>query len=379
MTQEIQKQEDIVISKVSAYEEYTQEEGIPKISGFYIEDLKTVEVGPWARLGVNGTWIDLIGTGGTNDGAIVELPGGKSTTPQHHLFEAMVYVVSGNGATEVWYDEGKKLSFEWNTGSVFAIPLNAWYTFHNGRGNQPARLYVVTNAPIIMNLYHNREFVFNTPFAFKDRFAGEDNYFSDAGKLYKNRVLETNFVPDTHNMELYSWAARGANGRNVMFELAHNTMAAHVSEFPVSTYKKAHRHGPGAHVIIIGGVGYSLLWQAGDEENMKKVDWKLGSVVVPPDQWFHQHFNSGTEPARYLALRWGSQRYSTGGVFSSDALKADVSVKLGGYQIEYEDESPYIHDTFESELAKHGGHSEMVPMLEEAKAKARAREAAGAA
>jgi hypothetical protein len=152
-----------------------------------------------------------------------------------------------------------------------------------------------------------------------------------------------------------------------------------VSEFPVSTYKKAHRHGPGAHVIIIGGVGYSLLWQGGDEENMKKVDWKLGSVVVPPDQWFHQHFNSGTEPARYLALRWGSQRYSTGGVFSSDALKADVSVKLGGYQIEYEDEDPKVHEIFETELAKHGGKSEMRPMLEEAKAKARAREAAGVA
>ena len=100
MTQQIEKQEDVVISKVSAYEEYTQEEGIPKISGFYIEDLKTVDVAPWPRLGVNGVWIDLIGTGGTNDGAVIELPGGKSTTPQHHLFEAMVYVVSGNGAVQ---------------------------------------------------------------------------------------------------------------------------------------------------------------------------------------------------------------------------------------------------------------------------------------
>jgi mannose-6-phosphate isomerase-like protein (cupin superfamily) len=377
MTQRIDKQEDVVISKVSAYEEYLQQEGIPSITGFYIEDLKTVEVAPWARLGVNGAFVNLEGTGGTNDGIVIEIPGGKSTTPQHHLFEAMVYVVGGNGATEVWYDENRKVSFEWNTGSVFAIPLNATYQFHNGRGNQPARLYMVTNAPIVLNLYHNTEFVFNTPFAFKDRFGGEGNYFSGEGTLYKNRVLETNFVPDTHNIELYSWQARGANGRNVMFELAHNTMAAHVSEFPVGTYKKAHRHGPGAHVIIIGGVGYSLLWREGDEENMKKVDWKLGSVVVPPDRWFHQHFNAGPNPARYLALRWGSQRYSTGGVFSSDALLADVSVKKGGYQIEYEDEDPKVHEIFETELAKNGAKSLMKPMLEEARSKARERDLAG--
>jgi hypothetical protein len=30
--------------------------------------------------------------------------------------------------------------------------------------------------------------------------------------------------------------------------------------------------------------------------------------VVPPNQWFHQHFNSGGKPA-VIALRWNSWRY----------------------------------------------------------------------
>lgn len=80
--------------------------------------------------------------------------------------------------------------------------------------------------------------------------------------------------------------------------------------------------------------------------------------MVPPSDWFHQHFNTGATPARYLALRWGSRRYQfslgTGGVGDSS-----VSQKEGGLQIEYEDEDPRIHSMFEEDLQKHGAPCRM--------------------
>ncbi|HEY1297461.1 MAG TPA: cupin domain-containing protein [Chloroflexota bacterium] len=355
------------LERVNAYSEFQRGEGIPVVRGFAIEDLKTLELGDWARKGGRGAYVNLEGTGGTNDAYVCEIPPGGSLNPERHLFEEMIYVVSGSGSTSVWYDEARKRSFEWHAGSLFAIPLNAQFQHFNASGRQPARFLAVTNAPVVINLFHNLSFVFDSKFAFDDRFAGQEEYFDGKGEIYqaqwgRRNTLVTNFIADTHHLELYEWRARGAGGRNVMIELAHNTMAAHISEFPVGTYKKAHRHGPGAHVIILSGQGYSLLWPQGKDP--VRCDWQPGSVVVPPNQWFHQHFNAGAEPARYLALRWGSQRYDMGAAFTSDEgdlgrSGADVSVKEGGWQIEYGDEDPDIHRTFEAELATAGAACRM--------------------
>jgi oxalate decarboxylase/phosphoglucose isomerase-like protein (cupin superfamily) len=136
-------------------------------------------------------------------------------------------------------------------------------------------------------------------------------------------------------------------------------LTAHISEFPVGTYKKAHRHGPGAHVVIIGGQGYSLMWPEG--KPIQRFDWKDGSVVVPPENWFHQHFNTGATPARYLALRWGSRKYPR--PMGQKSYGTDKSIKEGGSQIEYADEDPMIRQMFEAELAKHGVKSCMDDVL----------------
>jgi len=338
-----------------AYQAWQRKEGVPLLDGFYIEDLNTVELGAWARKGVRGAMINLEGTGGVNDTHVVELGPGGMSNPEHHMYEEMVYALSGQGSTSVWYEGRNKQTFEWGAGSLFAIPINAWYQHFNGSGNRSARLLSVTNLPTIMRTFHSEDFVFGDPFAFKDRFTGEAGYFAGEGKLFRSKnqkVLETNFVPDVRSLALHTWKQRGGGGSNVMIELAQNSMGAHVSQFQTGMYKKAHRHGPGAHVIILNGVGFSLLWdQPGAEP--KRCDWKPGSVVVPPENWLHQHFNSGVEPVRYLALRLTGRRFFQPGKYRSGS-GPDVSIKLGGWQVEYEDEDPAVHRLFEEELAAHG-------------------------
>ena len=341
------------------YKEWQEAQDIPLIEGFFIEDVKEVGVKPWALNEGLGALITLDGTGGTNDAYVCEIPPGKKLKPQKHLFEEMIYVAKGNGATTVWQQDGAPHTFEWHTGSLFAIPMNASYQHFNGSGTEAVRLFGVTNAPFMINLFHNLDFIFDNDFSFKDRFNPADtDYFSREGTLEGRFFLTTNFVPNTHTIELKDYKERGARSRNIKFDLAGQVMCAHISEFPVGTYKKAHKHGPGAHVIVLGGKGFSVLWPEGEEPT--QVDWRPGCVVVPPMQWFHQHFNSGAEPARYLALRWNSFRYKFIRLGDNgDAGSAYTSVKDGGGQIEYEDEDPAVHREFEALVSASGARCTM--------------------
>jgi len=355
----------------SSYEKWVEGEGIPIIKTFFVEDIRTVNLEPWARKGGTGAFLQMEGAGQVNNCYICEIQPGKSLKPQRQLFEESIYIVSGQGAATVWNDENKKQTFEWQTGSLFSPPLNTCHQLFNGSGSEPTRYLAVTTAPTMINLLHNLDFIFNNDFAFKDRFDGRDEYFSGKGTLYggeydgfrfAGNAWETNFVPDVRSFKLLEYNVRGAGGKNIKFELSENTTACHISEFPVGTYKKAHRHGPGAHVIILGGGGCSLIWPEG--EPIKRYDWHEGSMVVPPDSWWHQHFNTGKEPARYLALRsFGSKKHRGAG----KKYKGTVDRKLGGDQIEYDDEDPIVRKMFEEALAKNGLESRMASFYDKSR------------
>ena len=340
---------------IDAYAQWQKAEGVRVIHDFAFSDLKAIDLTPWPRKGGAGVIINIPNNVMPNDSHLVEIPGSGRSEPERHMYEEIVYVVSGRGATRIWQDGEEADSFEWEAGSLFSIPLNCWYQ-HFNVSNEPLRYIAITEAPPAIRHYRDLDYIFNNPYRFKSRYSRGSDFFSKS-KLYDRRIWRTNFVHAAPDIGLYGWGARGAGGVNVMLELADNSQKAHISEFPVGTYKKAHRHGPGAHLIILSGVGFSLFWTKDDLSDMRKCDWREGGmVVVPSDACFHQHFNTGTTRARYLAFRPSSQGmvapYRPGKL-------ADVSVNEGGWQIEYEDQNPIIQQIFLAELAKHGGESRM--------------------
>ncbi len=349
---------------LTSYQKWLQTEGLEVIKGFSVDDLRTVLLKPWERKGGKGVYINLDGTKDTDDAYVCEIPPGGALKPQKHLYEEMIFILSGKGATEVWNEGGRKQRIEWQEGSLFAIPLNAWHQHFNRQPDQPARYWALTGAPTVIDLFHNTDFVFNCDYVFTDRYNGEEDYFSGGGKFYPEiRQWDVNFIPNVPNLQLLEWKERGAGGTNMSFEQANGVMASHTSEFPVGTYKKGHRHGPGAQIVILNGKGYSLLWkEEGDPK--RRVDWHPGSTFCPPDRWLHQHFNTSREPARYMALRTvgSSNKFLTGKQFRAVGERSLESYKLGGDQIEYEDEDPEVQKLFEAELAKEGIEVRMPPV-----------------
>lgn len=333
--------------KETPYTRWVANEGLDIISAHYIPNLHTVDVKPWARRGGKGVYINHEASRTSNDCYVCEIPPGKQLEPQRQLFEEMIYVLDGRGSTTVWNDAGKRITFEWQAGSLFAIPLNAYCQHFNGSGKDAARFVAVTNGPGIINLYEDIDFIFGTQYDFKNRFSGEPDYFDNKGEQ-KGLLLETNFVADAINLPLIHAKERGAGGGHIRFNMAKGSMNSHISQFPVGTYKKAHCHGPGAHVIMMSGTGYSLMWQEGEEP--RRYEWGKGTMIVPPNMWYHQHFNTGSEPARYLAFK-----HEVVSIRNAQGVpKAWISKRLGGDQIDYADESPVVRNMFKDALAEIG-------------------------
>ena len=340
---------------IEPYARWAAQQPIPVVEDFAV-DLLAVELAPWDRLGVPAAIVHVAGRGDWSNIVVAEMPPGGSTSPQRHLYEEVVYVLAGHGSTVIEDADGMQPSLEWGPRSLFGLPLNARYRHVNGSGSEPARLASVTSLPVMLNAFHDEDFLHNASWNFTDRF-GADERFRGEGDFVSvapgRHMWETNFVPDLAKFELPAWAARGAGSRNLKFVLTEATMHAHVSEMPVGTYKKGHRHHPDFHVFTVTGHGYSLLWYEGDAD-FKRIDWRHGVVYAPADQQFHQHFNTAPVPSRYLAVAFGGLRYPFTAERRQHFLSVDKSVSDGGRQIDYADEDPRIRELYEKELAAAG-------------------------
>jgi len=362
----------IPLYEKTAYVRWIKSEGIPIHEGFGMQDVRDLALAPWKRKGGNGAFIQLYGMQGVTGMYVGEISPGDALKPERHLYEKVVCILHGQGATEVSDDHGHKQMFEWGPWSLFSPPLNTSHRLVNG-GREPVKFLAVTNGPMVFDMYRNADFIFNCPYSFSDRYFGEQDYFNVGNKRYPAGLIniwETNFIPDIRSASLDALEVKGAGLRLNQYEMAGNSLVGHIGEWPVGSYHKAHYHGPGAIIVGLQSVGYVILWpkelgtrpyEAGHGDKVVEIQWTEGSVYCPPADWFHQHFNSGKEPARHLAVRYGSRLHPLGFKVALQRKDDDVfiDVKEGGRLIEYKHEDPEIRVRYEQAVKKNGVTSQM--------------------
>jgi len=345
-------------SKMFTYDYWMESLGVPIRRGYYIEDLRKLEVGWWEERQCKTAFIQLAGQEGVSSARVTEIPPGEKLPPLKFALDEIVYVAAGRGLTTIWYDDSStRKSFEWQEHSLFMVPHGCTHQFSNMQGDKPVRLLHYSYLPLAMSAISDPDFFFNNPHASPDDLAEQDTYYSEAKMVQQpassnpwGRTIYWygNFFPDMRAWDkLDVNKRRGAGGKSVAIMFPNSEVFAHMSLFGAQAYKKAHRHGPGRVIIIPAGEGYSVMWEEGKEKVV--APWHECSLFAPPNRWFHQHFNVGAEPARYLALHSPMQFYG-------HAEKVEDRAKD---QIEYPDEDPWIRKKFEEELAKRGVQSLM--------------------
>ena len=331
----------------SPYEKWIASTGVPVHRGYFVEDVRTLELGPWPERECDAAFLALTGQEGISEARVTEIGPAKTLPPLRYALDEITYVVEGRGMTTVWPGEnGPKKTFEWEKHSMFMVPRGFNYQLTNSSGTTPVRLLHYNYMPIAMNIVPDPKFFFESDYVNPEVLA-EGDLYSEATAVSRNDPRGADrvwwygrFFPDMRAWDkLHTYQERGAGGHRVGVVFSGSTMWSHMSVFPVGTYKKAHRHGPGVVIIIPAGEGYSIMWPEGGERVV--IPWHEASVFVPPSRWFHQHFNVGGEPARYLAF------HAVRGAGQSEQVR-----NLAADQIEYPDEERFVREKFEAELAK---------------------------
>jgi hypothetical protein len=339
------------------YDEWMAALGVPIHRGYAVSDLRTVELGWWEDRRCMTGFVQLMGQEGVSETRVTEIPPGGVLEPYTVGVDEAVYILSGDGMTEVWdTNSGWKQAFEWSPRALFLVPASTTRQFRNLSGDAPVRLVHYSYLPLAMSVVTDPGFFLNNPYVRPSRTSGADDAYSEArtipgGEGYRwingQRGPGVAYWYGRLFPDLLAWdrldtnSERGAGSKSVRIQFAGTDMSAHMSVFGSRTYKKAHRHGPGRAILIPGGEGYSVMWPEGKEKVV--VRWQEGSMFVPPNRWFHQHFNLGAAPARYLAIHPPIQLHG----YTEKVVNAND-------QIEYIAEDPSVRAVFEQELDARG-------------------------
>ena len=345
----------------SPYDRWLVAQDVPVFTGYYVEDLRTIELGWWDLRGCPGAVLNLVGHQGVTEAHVLQIPPGETIPPFRMAAEEIVYVIEGQGIATIWAEGHPQINFEWQKRSLFRIPSNYYYQLSNARGDQPALTLHVSYLPLAMSIQPREEFFFNNGFVDPTELYGsEGNPFSAeayavretvdrGGVKHETHQWHANFFPDLNvwdKLRAYGGRNRRAFGAGITFP--NSAIRTGMMVLPPQRYRAAHRHGPGVTIVGVSpGSGFAVMYPEGGEKIV--CPWTDASVFVPPNNWFHQHLNPGGTQNRQLR------------VFPPKALMGyDGGLNK---EVPFIEEDPWVREQFEAALAENGLPSLMPPGL----------------
>ena len=290
---------------VDPYADWARGEGAPIHAGVAL-DCATIETRPWPRHGVEGAICDLAGRDDYLALHVLDLAPGAATTPSRHLHEEVFFALSGRGIMQ--FDATR---IEWAPGSLFSAPMNARTSLRN-TGHARARVVVISDFRYLMSLYRSEAFLFGTPLDFPERATGD--YLRDCASLAAGPMTRPNeaILP---------------------IALAGGSIGVDLVEIAPGARGRAERQMFGSLLLGVAGEGMTLSWEEGSSDRAM-TRWGPGVAFAPAGLRFHQHFNLGATPLRFLRVELGSiaspmfrprrRNYGDTSVYASGAAVIDV-------------------------------------------------------
>jgi gentisate 1,2-dioxygenase len=270
------------------------------------------------RLGVNHRtfrfWINRI-PAGEEEGM------GWKTLGHRHTVEAVLYVLQGKGHSVI---DG--IRYDWEPGDFISVPMFSWHR-HLNTGDEDFIYLAATTGPLSLALglavYEDERYPDYWVFGHKSESAMK-SLIPGADDSTRVRIEEASAGEPLSSMDaLYKEQLSLSGGEEkrrrssrvlvkgsrVEFEKTPMGLVRYVidpkagflmrvlgtllAEISPGRRSGAHRHLYEEVNYIISGRGYSMIED-------RRYDWSAGDVLCIPVFSWHQHFNTGDQPARFL-------------------------------------------------------------------------------
>ena len=226
----------------------------------------------------SGHYIQLYGTETKWGCYVVEVPPGGALNPEKHMYEEIYLVVEGRGTTEVWQEgDSKKHVFEWQKGSMFSIPMNAWFRIVNATSGG-ALLLAGNTAPNVHEHDQQRRRGVQQPVRVprpllrrRRLLQAQGRHRARSGARPRHAHARTS-SPTSINCELPLDNRRSVGYRRVEPFMTNNQFYYWIGQHENGRYSKAHAHTSAAVLICLKGKGYTYSWP----ERCGPTPWKDG-------------------------------------------------------------------------------------------------------